>query len=112
LSDQFANPALIKRALMTKGKGIQLEQRTKAESDLAVAAASILAREKFINWLRDARKTYGKELLRGVSGPVKELARELVKTHGAEVLPKVAKTHFKTASEVAPENFPRAVLPE
>lgn len=112
LSDQFANPALIKRALMTKGKGIELEQRTKAESDLAVAAASILAREKFINWLRDARKIYGKELLRGVSGPVKELARELVKTHGSAVLPKIAKTHFKTAAEVAPEIFPSAALPE
>jgi ribonuclease HIII len=112
LSDQFANPALIKRALMTKGKGIELEQRTKAESDVAVAAASILAREKFINWLRDARKTYGKELLRGVSGAVKALAHELVATRGPEVLSLVAKTHFKTASEIAPQLFPRAVLPD
>lgn len=112
LSDQFANPALIKRALMTKGKKIELEQRTKAESDVAVAAASILAREKFINWLRDAKKTFGKELLRGVSGQVKDLARELVKAHGPDVLGRVAKTHFKTASEIAPEKFPPRPLPE
>src|SRR5690606_37743580 len=36
LSDQFANPSLIKRSLMEKGRGIELEQRTKAESDIAV----------------------------------------------------------------------------
>ena len=43
LSDQFANPRLIQKALMEKGKGIELQQRTKAESDLAVAAGSRLA---------------------------------------------------------------------
>ena len=112
LSDQFGNPALIKRALMTKGKNIELEQRTKAESDVAVAAASILAREKFINWLRDAKKSYGVELPRGVSEGVKQLARNLVKSHGEAVLSQVAKTHFKTASEIAPELFPRPALPE
>src|SRR5450432_2006265 len=67
LSDQFANPSLIQRALLEKGRAIILEQRTKAESDVAVAAASILARERFIYWLRDAKKTYGSELPRGVS---------------------------------------------
>jgi ribonuclease HIII len=112
LSDQFANPSLIKRALMTKGKEIELEQRTKAESDVAVAAASILAREKFIDWLRDARGPFGHELLRGVSAPVKQLARDLVAKHGPEVLNRTAKTHFKTASEIAPELFPPPSLPE
>ena len=105
LSDQFGNPALIKRALMEKGRGIELEQRTKAESDLAVAAASILAREKFINWLRDAKKTCGVELPRGVSAGVKGIARELVAQHGDDILHRIAKTHFKTASEVAPKLF-------
>ncbi len=47
LSDQFANPALIKRALLEKGRALQLDQRTKAESDVAVAAASILASRYF-----------------------------------------------------------------
>ena len=105
LSDQFANPSLIKRALLEKGRAIELEQRTKAESDLAVAAASILAREKFINWLRDAKQSCGVELPRGVSAGVKSIARELVAKHGAEVLQRTAKTHFKTASEIAPDFF-------
>ena len=112
LSDQFANPALIKRALLEKGRGIVLEQRTKAESDVAVAAASILAREKFIDWLHKTGAQFQRELPRGASGAVKDAARALVAQHGADVLMKVAKTHFKTASEIAPERYHRAPTPE
>ena len=107
LSDQFANPALIKRALLEKGRAIQLEQRTKAESDVAVAAASILARESFIDWLRMKGRDMQVELPRGASALVKQVGRDLIAKHGQEVLGKLAKTHFKTASELAPELFPR-----
>jgi ribonuclease HIII len=112
LSDQFANPALIKRALLEKGRGIQLDQRTKAESDPAVAAASILAREAFIDWLQKAGRTHGVTLPRGASAQVKQIARELVAANGPEILSRTAKTHFKTASEVAPEHFTKPGLPE
>jgi ribonuclease HIII len=44
LSDQFGPEQQIQRALQQKGRQIKLEQRHKAESDVAVAAASILAR--------------------------------------------------------------------
>lgn len=105
LSDQFANPSLIKRALLEKGRGIILEQRTKAESDVAVAAASILAREAFIDWLRKNGQQFQIDLPRGASALVKQVARDLVAKHGAEVLERVAKTHFKTASEIAPDHY-------
>jgi ribonuclease HIII len=100
LSDKFADVRVLERALMDKGKKIVLDQRTKAESDYAVAAASILAREKFINWLDEAGKAAGVELPRGVSARVKESAVTLIRTHGAEALDRHAKMHFKTASEV------------
>jgi ribonuclease HIII len=106
LSDQFANPALIKRALLEKGQGIQLDQRTKAESDLAVAAASILARERFIDWLLKTGSELGVALPRGASAQVKQIARDLTASHGAPFLRKLAKVHFKTASEVAPGEYP------
>ncbi|MGB8168727.1 MAG: ribonuclease HIII [Chthoniobacteraceae bacterium] len=109
LSDQFANPALIKRALLEKGQAIQLDQRTKAESDVAVAAASILARERFIDWLQKAGGEFHVTLPRGASTLVKQVARDLVATHGPTVLRRVAKVHFKTAWEVAPEEFPAPV---
>ncbi len=106
LSDQFANPKLIERALMERGRGIVLEQRTKAESDLAVAAASILARERFIDWLRKSGGEVQKELPRGAAAAVKKVAHELVAARGPEFLRSVAKVHFKTASEIAPETYP------
>jgi ribonuclease HIII len=111
LSDQFANPRLIQRALLEKGRGIKLEQRTKAESDVAVAAASILARERFIDWLRKTGKQYQNVLPRGASGLVKEIAAELIAAHGPEVLTRLAKTHFKTAAELAPAYFTKPRLP-
>lgn len=100
LSDQFANPKMIERSLMERGKSIKLEQRTKAESDLAVAAASILARERFIDWMDRVGRMQGRTLPKGASAQVKQVARELVAARGEEILPQVAKMHFKTASEV------------
>ena len=105
LSDQFADAAVINRSLLAHGQKIQVDQRTKAESDIAVAAASILAREAFIDWLEGKGKELGLRLDRGVSATVKETARKLVEKHGPEVLHQVAKVHFRTAHEVAPEAF-------
>ncbi len=100
LSDKFADVRVLEKALLAKGRGIQLDQRTKAESDFAVAAASILAREKFINWLDDTGKSLGLPLPRGVSAAVKSSARALVGRDGAAALEQFAKTHFKTAAEI------------
>ncbi len=100
LSDQFANPRELQRALMEKGRGIELQQRTKAESDVAVAAASILARESFIDWLREAKEKLGLELPKGASAQVKRTGLEIARTHGENGLGKLAKMHFKTAREI------------
>jgi ribonuclease HIII len=100
LSDQFANPAVLKRALMERGRSIQIEQRTKAESDPAVAAASILARHGFVTWLKDAGNKIGTELPKGVSPAVKKAASRIVTERGAIMLPSMAKMHFKTAAEI------------
>ncbi|MEI6278874.1 MAG: ribonuclease HIII [Verrucomicrobiae bacterium] len=101
LSDKFADVRVLERSLMEKGRKIQLDQRTKAESDFAVAAASILAREKFIDWLEHAARASGINLPRGASSAVKTAAAELVARQGAGALENFAKTHFKTAAEVA-----------
>lgn len=105
LSDKFADAKVIERSLMQHGKAIRLEQRTKAESDLAVAAASILAREAFIDWLDRRGKTAGVKLGRGVSAQVKEAAKAIVDAGGPEALRKVAKVHFRTAHEIAPRHY-------
>ena len=100
ISDQFANPAVLERALQAKGRAIQLIQRTKAESDPAVAAASILAREGFVKWLSQTAQTQGIELPKGVSAAVKSSAARIFQRDGIDALRQVAKMHFKTAQEV------------
>ncbi len=98
LSDQFANPRELAGALKSKGVAIELEQRTKAESDVAVAAASILARERFINWLRDKGDELGVTLPRGASKEVQALTAKLKEEKGLEFLKEVGKTHFRFAN--------------
>ncbi len=106
LSDQFANPKLIQQALKDRAQTIQIDQRTKAESDIAVAAASILARDAFIDWMDRAGKKLGLATLpRGASARVRQLAEKLVGERGPEFLLLSAKTHFKTAHEIAPESY-------
>ncbi len=100
ISDQFGNKSIILKALMERGKKIELIQRHKAESDLAVAAASILARDAFVRRLHQLSKQYGVLLPKGASKAVEEAAVELVKKHGRDVLGKVAKTHFRTTQKI------------
>jgi ribonuclease HIII len=100
LSDKFADVRVLERALMEKGRKIQLDQRTKAESDPAVAAASILARERFINWMDDAGQANGLKIPRGASAATKEAARTLVASRGPEHLATLVKMHFRTSAEV------------
>jgi ribonuclease HIII len=105
LSDKFADTHVIEGALLKRGRTIRLEQRTRAESDIAVAAASILAREAFVDWMDRRGKGFGLQLPRGVSARVKEIAGKLVEARGPEVLREVAKVHFRTAAEIAPDSF-------
>jgi ribonuclease HIII len=105
LSDQFADSKVIERSLINHGKKIKIEQRPRAESDIAVAAASILAREAFIDWMEGEGKKLGLRLERGASAAVKETAGKLAEAQGPEVLRRLAKVHFRTAHEVAPEAF-------
>jgi ribonuclease HIII len=105
LSDQFADARVIEQSLLRHGRKIDIEQRTKAESDIAVAAASVLAREAFINWLERRGKELGLRLERGVSANVKEAAKKLVEMKGPQVLQGLAKVHFRTAHEIAPDDY-------
>jgi ribonuclease HIII len=101
ISDQFAaSKEVVKKALMAMGRDLELVQRHKAEEDLAVAAASILARDEFVTRLNRLSKDYGVLLPKGASTAVEEAARMFIEKHGAENLGKVAKMHFRTAYRV------------
>lgn len=102
LSDKFADESVILRALKDKGKAIKLIQRTKAEEDIAVACASILARAEFVNRIAKLSREYEINLPKGANSLVVEQGRKFVQKYGREELKNVAKLHFKTTGQLLP----------
>lgn len=97
IADQFGNETLLLNALKEKGRKIKLEQRPRAEEDTAVAAASILARAKFVQHMEQLSQWVGKTLPKGASDPsIVTIGREIVAKYGQSILAEVAKLHFKT----------------
>jgi ribonuclease HIII len=98
LVDQFANPALMKKKLAPLQ--VELEQRTRAESNPAVAAASIIAREEFLSALKELSDEAAVDLHKGAGDPVDRAASRFVAIHGRAGLAKVAKLHFKNTQKI------------
>lgn len=98
--DQFAEKHVMEGFLKQKKIDAHLHQRVRGEEDLVVAAASILARAGFLEGLATLSEEYQMQLPKGASAQVITVARQWVARWGREALDKVAKTHFKTASEL------------
>lgn len=94
ISDKFGNENLIKNALMQSGKSINLIQQVRAERDLAVAAASIVARDEFVKKILALSVKYQLNLPKGASDKVVAQAK-LAKSKNIP-LEEIAKLHFKT----------------
>lgn len=100
LSDKFGDENLIINALMKQGKSIRLEQRIKAESDIAVAAASVLARATFVQKIRQMERFYGCKFPKGCNDGVKNAAKEFIQKYSKNRLSEICKIHFKTYNEI------------
>jgi ribonuclease HIII len=100
LSDKFADERVLKSQLKELGREIKLVQRTKAESNIAVAAASVVARAEFVLALQRLSFKYGMELPLGAGENVLVAAKRFVEVHGKDELAKVCKMHFKTYKEI------------
>ena len=100
VSDQFGDESYLKNALLQKGRQVKLVQRHRAEQDLAVAAASILARAEFLKRMDELSEKAGIVLPRGVSDEVIETGKKLVAKFGITGLDEFAKTHFKTTQKL------------
>ncbi len=103
ISDQFGDERFITSALMQKGQTIQLTQRPRAEEDVAVAAASIMARAEFVKRLDRLSDDAGLVLPKGASNLVDAAGKRLVRAKGKEALSVFAKMHFKTTAKVLAE---------
>ncbi|MBI1870236.1 MAG: ribonuclease HIII [Chlamydiae bacterium] len=98
--DQFGSEHLVLNALMEKGKKVSLKQMHHGEEDVAVAAASILARHEFLKRMEELGKKIGMELPRGAGFKVIEVATTLFQKEGLEGLSKIAKIHFKIVDKM------------
>lgn len=100
VTDQFGNESYIRSRLMKKGREIELIQEHRGERYLAVAAASILARDRFLEHLERLSGEAGLTLPKGAGAPVVAAGRKYVERHGVDKLPSVAKMHYKTTVQV------------
>lgn len=98
--DQFAYGHVMETALKRQKLEISLTQRHRAEEDVVVAAASILARHHFLKSLQELSRRYEITLPKGASPAVIQAGRQFVTRYGSEELPHVAKMHFKTAAVI------------
>lgn len=100
ISDKFGNEKIILDALQEKGRTIKLKQVTKAEKFIAVAAASIIARNSVNNWFKIQSKKYEYKIPKGASAEVENIAKEILAVYGGEEIKKLVKVHFKTSNKV------------
>jgi ribonuclease HIII len=100
LTDQFGKESLVLSALQQKGRKVNLIQRHKAESNPAVAAASILARAEFLSHLESLSRAFGIALHPGAGAPTDQAILKFVQKHGHDKLSLVAKIHFKNTKKV------------
>lgn len=98
--DQFANESVVIHALNKKKIELQLTQRHKGEEDLAVAAASILAREAFIDGLEKLGKEMGLVLPKGAGEETLRVGKKIFDQYGLEFLKNLCKEHFKTLDAI------------
>lgn len=100
LIDQFAKEPLVEMRLKKTHPTLDFTQRTKAEQDPVVAAASILARAAFLEGLDSLSKKIGTQLPKGASHQITVVAKKLVAEKGKDILNEIAKVHFKTTEDI------------
>ncbi len=100
IADQFGNARFLNNALMQKGRTVKLIQKPRAEQELAVAAASIVARAEFLRRLQDLSSRFAITLPKGASMQVISAGKAFVEQYDAATLSQVAKLHFRTTKKV------------
>lgn len=100
LTDQFADERMVLSALQKKGRKVKLVQKTRAETNLAVAAASILARAEFLQRLASLSNKFKLDLHPGAGHLTDKALLHFIQKHGRHKLELVAKTHFKNIKKI------------
>jgi len=96
IADKFADVRFIESKLMARGRAIVLVQKTHAENNIAVAAASILARDGFLRGMAALSDKFGMSFPKGAGPLVPVAIQRFVAEHGKQSLSEVGKIHFRT----------------
>lgn len=105
VSDQFGDERYVRSALMERGRRIELVSIPKAEREISVAAASVLARAEFVLAMRLMSARYDVRFPLGATH-VEDVARRFARERGAAELVNVAKVHFVTTTRVVEDLEP------
>jgi len=98
--DKFAEQGVVVRFLK-KHKDLNVEALVHGEDhDIAIAAASIIARDCFVRKMSDLSQKFDMKIPLGAGNIVIKVGKEFIKKHGKENLVNVCKTHFKTIQEL------------
>jgi ribonuclease HIII len=100
ISDKFGNEKLIKDELKKKNVKVNLYQTAKGERFTAVAAASILARAKVVDWFYHKSKEFGYEIPKGGGEAVNIAANGILDQTDKDNLLKMIKFHFKNSKNI------------
>ena len=98
--DQFASEWVVLHALKKKKLQPNLTQRHRGEEDLSVAAASILAREAFLQGLKNLSEEAKLTLPKGGGSNTIKIGQIILATLGKEKLLSLCKHHFKNLDAI------------
>lgn len=101
LVDQFAKNESIPEGVRAFAPDMQVFQRPRAEEDIAVAAASVLARASFLREIEELGKTAGiGRIPKGGGEAATNAARRLMQKQGEEALGHYVKLHFANTKKL------------
>lgn len=97
--DKFASDKTLTSSLQGMDE-IKLVHKIKAEEDIAVAAASIIARYHFLHSISSLSRRFDIKFAKGASQHVIKAGQEFAERYGKARLEEVAKIHFKTIEKI------------
>lgn len=102
--DRFSPSSPVKKRLATVAPEMKITEAPRAEAHLAVAAASVVAREAFLKGMDALSQEWGLDIPRGSGAPVPRALGRFLQIHGAGPLGQVAKLHFKNVQDYLARN--------
>ena len=100
LVDQFSAHSGIREALEKEFADLIVVEQKRAEADIAVAAASVLARERFLTVMDDLSILAGRTLPKGGGEIATAKAKEIKNEFGIKILEKLVKKHFSNFKKI------------